>query len=252
VAYQTPITIKRAVDRVLAREYVLPAIQREFVWDPDQITTLFDSLLRRYPIGAFLLWQVQAQNSKNFTFYEVMGSYHARLRRHNEILKLPEKRAITAILDGQQRLTALTIGLTGTYAAKLPRKWERSADAYPEKHLYLDLCHEPSSDLLDDLCFRFEFLTLDQAAAQNAEDVHWYLVPDVFDMSGEFDSFIDYVAGAGIAESYRNRAMKTLARLHQSIHVDPVIAYHEEEDQDIDRVLDIFIRVNRALLSVWG
>jgi transposase len=40
----------------------LPAIQREFVWRPDQIIQLFDSLLRRYPVGSFLFWEVQPEN----------------------------------------------------------------------------------------------------------------------------------------------------------------------------------------------
>ena len=35
-----------------------------------------------------------------------------------------------------------------------------------------------------------------------------------------------------------------LARLHKVVHTEPVIAYYEEEDQDLDKVLDIFIRTN--------
>jgi len=38
---------------------VLPAIQREYVWEPGQITALFDSLMRGYPIGGFLSWKVE-------------------------------------------------------------------------------------------------------------------------------------------------------------------------------------------------
>jgi uncharacterized protein DUF262 len=34
----------------LNTQYYLPAIQREFVWQPEQIIQLFDSLLRGYPI----------------------------------------------------------------------------------------------------------------------------------------------------------------------------------------------------------
>jgi uncharacterized protein with ParB-like and HNH nuclease domain len=39
--------------------YFLPAIQREYVWNPDQIIQLFDSLMRNYPIGSFLFWESQ-------------------------------------------------------------------------------------------------------------------------------------------------------------------------------------------------
>ena len=52
-AFQTPITIQKALGAIERREYVLPAIQREFVWWPEQIECLFDSLMQGYPIGSF-------------------------------------------------------------------------------------------------------------------------------------------------------------------------------------------------------
>jgi hypothetical protein len=58
VSFQTPITIANALDRIHRREYVLPAIQREFVWSRDKITRLFDSLMRGYSIGSFHMWNV--------------------------------------------------------------------------------------------------------------------------------------------------------------------------------------------------
>ena len=47
--YQTGATIKETIDKVQKHEYVLPAIQREFVWNPEQIARLFDSLMQGYP-----------------------------------------------------------------------------------------------------------------------------------------------------------------------------------------------------------
>jgi uncharacterized protein with ParB-like and HNH nuclease domain len=44
--FQAPITIAKALEHVHRHEFVLPAIQREFVWDTDQICMLFDSLMR--------------------------------------------------------------------------------------------------------------------------------------------------------------------------------------------------------------
>ncbi len=32
MAFQTPITIKEAIDNIISKKYVLPSIQREFVW----------------------------------------------------------------------------------------------------------------------------------------------------------------------------------------------------------------------------
>lgn len=207
--YQTPITIKRALEAIHSREFVLPAIQREFVWHPEQICQLFDSLLRQYPIGSFLFWKVRAEHSQQFVFYEVMERYHEKLRRHNDRLTLPDQRPLTAILDGQQRLTALNIGLNGSYAAKLPRKWEA-------------------------------------AAAENGSESHWYRVRDVLSLDEGAMPALDFVEAAAVSDQLRRDAIATLDRLRRAVQEAPVISYHEEEDQDIDRVLEIFIRVNSA------
>jgi uncharacterized protein with ParB-like and HNH nuclease domain len=55
-AFQTPITIKEATENIHRKRFLLPAIQREFVWKPEQIIRLFDSLMREYSIGSFLFW----------------------------------------------------------------------------------------------------------------------------------------------------------------------------------------------------
>jgi catechol 2,3-dioxygenase-like lactoylglutathione lyase family enzyme len=43
------------------QKYFLPAIQREFVWKPEQIIELFDSIMRGYPISSFLFWQLKPE-----------------------------------------------------------------------------------------------------------------------------------------------------------------------------------------------
>ena len=63
-------TIKEALDSIASREYVLPAIQREFVWRPEQVCNLFDSLMQGYPIGEVMFWRVEAQNSRQNHWYD--------------------------------------------------------------------------------------------------------------------------------------------------------------------------------------
>jgi uncharacterized protein with ParB-like and HNH nuclease domain len=53
MGFEKPITIEKVIKGIQANQYVLPAIQREFVWSTEQIEKLFDSLLRGYPIGPF-------------------------------------------------------------------------------------------------------------------------------------------------------------------------------------------------------
>jgi len=44
MSYQTPVTIAATLTELAAHQYVLPDIQREFVWSEDQIAELFDYL----------------------------------------------------------------------------------------------------------------------------------------------------------------------------------------------------------------
>jgi hypothetical protein len=102
--------------------WVLPAIQREFVWSDLQICRLFDSMMRGYPFGTFLFWQIEAETASKFRFYEFMRRYHDRDTKNCRELPSIGERQVTAVLDGQQRLTALNIGLSGSRAMKLPNK----------------------------------------------------------------------------------------------------------------------------------
>ena len=137
MSFQTPITIAKTLSRIQSHDYVLPAIQREFVWSTNKVCLLFDSLMRRYPIGVFLFWKVDSEHGRDYVFYDFIREFHQFKSPHCPRLDLPSEQPVTAILDGQQRLTALNIGLRGSHAEKLPRKRWNNLDAYPRKELYL-------------------------------------------------------------------------------------------------------------------
>lgn len=48
----------------LGKEISIPIIQRGFVWKPEQIAGLWDSLLRGFPIGSFMVRPI-ARGSQN-------------------------------------------------------------------------------------------------------------------------------------------------------------------------------------------
>ena len=127
------MTIAQAVDGIRTNAYVLPAIQREFTWNQHQIVSLFDSLLRHYPIGSFLFWKLNPDDCNSFRFYEFLREYHEKRSRHNPPIDLTGSEGATAVLDGQQRLTSLYIGLLGTYAEKLPNRWWKFDENFPER-----------------------------------------------------------------------------------------------------------------------
>jgi hypothetical protein len=109
MAYEKPITIKEAIEGIQKKKYVLPSIQREFVWEANQIEKLFDSLMRDYPISTFLFWNVEKVKINEFQFYEFLQHYHERDATHNPKASLANDEDVIAILDGQQRLTSLYI-----------------------------------------------------------------------------------------------------------------------------------------------
>ena len=240
MAFQTPITIYKALGSIECSEYVLPAIQREFVWEHPKIVRLFDSLMRGYPIGSFLFWQVERGSIKKYKFYGFMLHYHQRDKRHLPPLGEGTRDEITAVLDGQQRLTALNIGLRGSYAYKLPRRWWNSPDAFPKRHLYLNILSEAEENE-DGIQYDFRFLTDADAETGHDETHCWYPVRDILKAEDAVD-LNDFLVDRKLAN--QKGPFRVLARLHKVVHTEPVIAYYEEEDQDLDKVLDIFIRTN--------
>jgi uncharacterized protein with ParB-like and HNH nuclease domain len=241
-AFQTPITIFDAVNDVHSKKYLLPAIQREFVWKPEQIIKLFDSLLRGYPIGSFLFWNLEKEKIKDFQFYEFIRNYHERDNKHNPKAHVAIDDNLLVILDGQQRLTALYIALRGTYAVKMPWKQWKNDDAFPIRKLYLNLLSK-AEDI--DLLYDFAFLTEDEAKQKN-ETKYWFDVGSILSMKDESE-VNDYLVENNLMSMEKSAAKfanKTLFRLHSVIHKDRIINYYLEHSQELDKVLNIFIRVN--------
>lgn len=246
MSFQTPITLREAISNIDNKKYFLPAIQREFVWDDDQIERLFDSLMRGYPIGAFLFWEVNSTNKKAFQFYEFIRDYHERDRRHNVPANVSGEREIIAILDGQQRLTSLYVGLKGTYADKLPRyRWDNPS-AFPQRKLYVNLLTKSKNG---DLEYDFQFLTAEEALNRN-EEVYWFEVGKILDLheQHEVNSYLldnDLMSNQTPEAKERGKfANKTLFKLHEVVHKVPAINYYLEKDESLDKVLNVFIRVN--------
>lgn len=106
MGFQVPISISDAISRIRDRRLLLPAIQREFVWDHTKVEWLFDSLLQDYPIGSFLFWEVRDSASKSaYKYYEFLREYRERYRTENPEFNTSGHQDFEAVLDGQQRLT---------------------------------------------------------------------------------------------------------------------------------------------------
>jgi hypothetical protein len=237
--YQTPITVKSALEKIFKHDYVLPAIQREFVWQPEQICRLFDSLMRGYPVGSFLFWHVNHESVKQFKFYGFVTDYHERNNPHCPPLDVSSDHAVVAILDGQQRLTALNIGLRGSHAKKEPRKWWDNPDAFPTKKLHLNVLGD-AEEREDGLAYEFAFLT-EERAAERDEHHFWYPVNKIREITSTAELY-EYIHTNNLQN--HKPAFLMLDKLFTTIHKDLVITFYEEDSQDIEKVLNIFIRTN--------
>ena len=241
MAYQAPISIKQAIDHIKRREYILPAIQREFVWTREQIIRLLDSIMKDYPIGSFLFWGVKSENRSKYQFYDFIRNYHERDFKYNPSvsLDLDSENDVLAVLDGQQRLTSLYIGLTGSHAEK--RRYGRwnNDDAFPVYRLYLNLTHQ-SDDV--DLTYNFDFRSDSEDFIKDGE-YDWIRVGKVLEFSGLGD-VIDFLREHDLL--VERLPQDLLSKLYENIMERSIINYYVEREQDLDKVLNIFIRTNSA------
>lgn len=238
MSFQTPITIAKAIRNIEQNRYLLPSIQREFVWKNAKIEWLFDSIMRNYPISSFLFWRVEGKTKSDFKFYQFIKEYRQRYKIHNDEFNTTGHNDFTAVLDGQQRLTSLYIGLRGSYAYKTPRlKEEDTERVYPTRKLYLNLSN-PLENEEDGRIYEFKFLT-DNEIDRNKKK--WFKVSEIFGLSDDFD-FYKYLDENNLKEN--EFTYRTLSTLKNVIHSKPIINFFLETEQDIDKALNIFIRIN--------
>lgn len=241
MGHKEPMTIASALRQIQDHTLILPAIQREYVWKPSQVIRVFDSVMRGYPVGSFLSWKVLPETISAFKFYGFMKDYNAFNNRHNPVVDIPTDREVIAILDGQQRLTSLNIGLRGTYAYKKHGGWANKSWSYPERRLYLNLAGEAPENELG-LKYHFQFLTKDDVQASLEDEVKkWLPVSEVFEATGT-SALIQLLVKYEVGNDYV--ASGLVSTLWEEIHKTASLHFYEETDQDIERVLDIFVRVN--------
>jgi len=151
---------------------------------------------------------------------------------------------VMAVLDGQQRLTSLYIGLKGTYAYKIPHKQWNNDSAFPKRKLYLNVV-EPAPE--GDNKYDFRFLTTEEAKIDPDDQEHyWFEVGKILKMS-ELSDVTDFLIN-NILYAYPKECgtfvNKTLSQLFKVIHTQPIISYYKVRTEELDKVLNIFIRVN--------
>ena len=266
-------SIKRMIDDIDHNKVYLPALQRKFVWDKHKIELLFDSLMRNYPFGTFLFWKLQRQKAENYVFYEFLKEYDERSPYNRRKTGAFSHEEIVGVLDGQQRLSSMYIGLMGTHTERIKYGWANNPNNYEKTCLYLNLLSLPYGIDADDKIaqieeqnFEFRFLTEEKAlssitrklegengAAPRVEPMFWMKVGQALSWNDdpEFDQLVEAfllqcrsdVQREAISK-HRRIIRKVLSILHARIHRDELINYFEITKEDLEDILKIFVRVN--------
>ena len=191
-------TVENVVNWVKSGEIAIPEIQRPFVWNRTKVRDLMDSLYQGYPVGYIISWRNPDVKLKD-------GS-----------LSMGKK----VLIDGQQRVTALTTALVGQQVVD---------DSYNK--VVIKIAFHP----LDE---RFEVLN---PAIQ--KDKSW--VHDVAEIIRSEFSTLQFMrnyqernpeADEGIIEQNIQRLKSIVQR--------PIGMIELTHDLDIETVTEIFIRIN--------
>lgn len=208
----------------------LPNIQRPFVWSEDQIDKLFDSIMRQYPISTLLVWRTREKVKHRKFITDWKDSLKV-----SDAYVMENADAKGMVLDGQQRLQSLIIGLAGSYNGK---------------ELHFDVLSGAKASP-EDIRYRFRFLP-----ASNAQ-WPWVKFKDVLkDMSRgrklamEVAQEICAAGPAGLSDDDAKCVQKNIARAQHEFISDENISYQLLDGVDdpdaytTEDVVEIFIRAN--------
>jgi uncharacterized protein with ParB-like and HNH nuclease domain len=207
----------------------LPNIQRPFVWSEDQTCRLFDSILRQYPISTLLVWKTNS----SIKCRKFIDNFRPEHRDHLSTFFVPENsKRKCLVLDGQQRLQSLFIGLKGSYEGR---------------ELYLDILSGQIA-APDDVKYRFGFLNAAAAVFP------WIKFKDLVFSKGETvhsatRRIVDE-AGKALTDEEKNQIGEHVSIVFNAFHSDDGISYQELDSTENptlyteDDVVEIFIRAN--------
>ncbi len=269
-------TIKKIILEIEESKIYLPALQRKFVWDKHRIQLLFDSIMRNYPIGTFLFWKLNRIKADTYVFYEFLKEYDQRNPYNRRKTGSFLHQEITGVLDGQQRLSSLYIGLQGTHTEKEPYKRAWNNEAYKKTCLYLNILSLPYRidennriEIIEDQNFEFAFLTpkdvetyilrkrryLNESGyeLEKEESLYWFKVGDIlkWEEDPEIEEKINEFLSNCKSETQKEAIISTkrfirkcLETLHTRITKDEILNYFDINKDDLEDILKIFIRVN--------
>lgn len=250
------ISAKTAISYINQGKLFLPPIQRDFVWKDKRIVNLFDSLYRDYPIGNCIFWKLEPSTYQSYPLFDFVKTYTEKKKRNNTILQVPINLLngdVHAVVDGQQRLSSLYIGLIGSYEYKT-----RGGGDSNKTKLYINLLSSESKEL-EDADSIFSFLNDTESQSINEKNL-WFEVGIVYKWKNSdlAKTYVDKILNKRIKNSKkktliakfafrRDDIIQRLSRLYAMIS-DKNILYFDIDNQNLDEVVNIFSRVNSGAM----
>lgn len=204
----------------------LPHIQRSFVWTEDQILSLFDSVMRRYPISSLLIWKTKEM----FPHRKFIDNYVQGI--DIQLFYVADNTNVKRlVIDGQQRLQSFLIGLMGSYEGK---------------ELYLDILSGERT-APDDISFKFIFLSTEEA------EFPYYKFKDIVMI--DLDPYriserVRAAAGRVLTTKEGSRIGWIVNEAYYAFRDQLAISYHELDSIELpdvfkeDDLVEVFIRAN--------
>lgn len=166
------LSIREIIDTVVRGQIRIPAFQRGFVWEPDRVAYLMDSIYKGFPFGSLLFWRTKEQLKSERS----LGPFS---------LPAPaEDYPVDYVLDGQQRITSIF----GVFQTQLQRPsndawqdiyFDYTADKSAQEPLFFALMptdvdskkHFPLKTLFDTTAYRKATAGFDEAKAKKIDEM---------------------------------------------------------------------------------
>lgn len=242
--------ISELVQWVEDDKLILPAIQRNFVWKETAVFRLFDSLLRGYPIGTFLFWQVEKHHSDDMMFNKFVREYKETrgesMARGEEIDLIRD--SYYGVLDGQQRMTSIYLGLKGKFLMHIKGQEWAKTDSFEEKVLCVDVLAPKDSD--SDFEYSLNLIPPNKTCRclldEDDAPSYWFPLGRAIDMEiwesvNELSRSYEAEVGDPMGADLQARAGGVLSAARDMLNSE--LSFFET-DKDVWDVVDIFTRVN--------
>lgn len=236
------LSLSTLVNRLREGRYVIPDFQRDFEWEPWDISALMRSIFLDYYIGSLLLWKGKKEN---FTALACEPIY-----AYGNGAGSPEH----IVLDGQQRLTAMYYAFMAPNAPA-PKRANRffyfiqvdkfMEEAYDDAFIY-DWTRR-SENLLNETAKQYENHLFPLAIIGQTS---WAVFKWIEGYEKYWQQQLEKVQADGdeeLAQEARQNVTNSLAfREHlQGIMEQYQVAYIElDRDLELDKVCDIFTQIN--------